>query len=69
MPSVKMVVGTLHIQLHSNPLGVLTLKRETMIELTEEQVEQLIDTIKNPDSMKTSIALMFLEYLLEGGDT
>lgn len=36
-----------------------------MIELTREQIIQLIDTFENPDAMKTSIAVMFLQFLLE----
>ena len=45
----------------------MSMKGQTnMIELTEEQVIQLIDTLKNPEAVKTSIALMFLQYLLEG---
>ena len=36
-----------------------------MIKLTEDQVNQLINTLKEPDKMKNMIAVMFLESLLE----
>ena len=36
-----------------------------MLELTKDQVSQLIDTLKYPDGMKTAIAVMFLESLTE----
>ena len=39
-----------------------------MIELTEDQIIQLIDTLKNPEAMKTSVAVMFLQFLLNDGE-